>query len=173
MSEITKSLQELKDEATALGLDFTGMKSKAEISQLIENHYEGVSSADAVQEKAEVEAEEETKLTAIPGKRAGGNPMLVLAKKMKDVAMKTRVVRITNNDKRENHLTTTAYLSCENQYFGISRIVPLDVPIELEQCLIDVAKSVEITLHVDDGNRSGNKEPKLVKKYVISYEDVK
>lgn len=170
--EITKSLQELKDEATALGLDFTGMKSKAEIAQLIENHFESQAAGDLIQEAPEVE-EKETPLSAIPGKRGGGNPMLALARDMKVKAMKKRVVRITNNDKRENHLTTTAYLSCENQYFGISRLVPLDVPVELEQCLIDVAKSIEIVLHIDDGSRTGNREPKLVKKYVVSYEDTK
>lgn len=49
--EITKSLQELKDEATALGLDFTGMKSKAEIAQLIENHFESQAAGETIKKK--------------------------------------------------------------------------------------------------------------------------
>lgn len=164
--EITKTMQELKDEATALGLDFSGMKSKAEVNQLIEDHYESQAAGDFVQ----VAQETETKIEEKPVR--GGNPMVMLAKRLKDNALKKRVVRITSNDKRENHLTTTAFLSCDNQYFSLSKIVPLDVPVQLEQGLIDTAKDIEIVLHVTD-SKTGMTTPKLVKKYVISYEDIK
>lgn len=164
--EITKTMQELKDEATALGLDFSGMKSKAEVNQLIEDYYESQAAGDFVQ----VAQETETKIEEKPVR--GGNPMVMLAKRLKDNALKKRVVRITSNDKRENHLTTTAFLSCDNQYFSLSKIVPLDVPVQLEQGLIDTAKDIEIVLHVTD-SKTGMTTPKLVKKYVISYEDMK
>jgi len=87
-------------------------------------------------------------------------------------AFKTRVVTITNKDSRENEFMTTAYLSFENQHFGLSKLVPLDVAVELEEALIKVAKSTVMTLHKDEiigGKRTGNKVATTVKKFAISY----
>lgn len=191
-------MEELKAEATGLGLDFKGMKSKKEVHQLIEDFYESqaadglvksIEDVDALEESAteaedigDIVAAEPTTVVAKVEKKVEAKRKLSprefmsqLARENKAKAMKTRVVRLTNNDKRESHVTTTAYLSCENQFFGLSKIVPLDTPIELEQCLIDVAKDVTIMLHVDEvddkGRRTGNQTHKPVKKFVISYED--
>ena len=93
-------------------------------------------------------------------------------KAMKDRAMKTSVVTITNRDPRENTHMTTCYLSAENQYFGISKVIPLDIPVELEECLINVAESTMMPLHVDEvknGKHTGNKVTRSVKKFTISY----
>lgn len=90
----------------------------------------------------------------------------------KKAAMKTRIVTITNKDNRENDIMTTAYFSFENQHFGLSKVVPLDIPIELEVSLIQIAASTVMTLHKDevvDGKRTGNKVPMRVKKFAISY----
>lgn len=90
----------------------------------------------------------------------------------KGKAFKTRVVTITNKDNRENDIMTTVYLSFENQHFGLSKVVPLDVPVELENALIQIAASTVMTLHKDeivDGRRTGNKVPMRVKKFAISY----
>ena len=87
-------------------------------------------------------------------------------------AFKQRIVTITNKDPRENEITTTAYVSFENQYFGLSKIVPLDIPVELEQALINILAATTMTLHRDEivnGQRTGNKVPITVKKYAISY----
>lgn len=87
-------------------------------------------------------------------------------------AYATQIVTITNRDNRENDFMTTAYLSFENQHFGLSKLVPLDIPVELEQGLIDVAESTMITLHKDEivaGKRTGNKVPVQVKKFAVSY----
>jgi predicted transcriptional regulator len=87
-------------------------------------------------------------------------------------AMKTRLVTITNNDSRENDFATCAPLSFENQHFGVAKNVPLDVKVELEQALIDIAESTTITKHKDEivnGKRTGNKVPVSVKKFVVSY----
>lgn len=93
-------------------------------------------------------------------------------KEQKKIAFKKQVVTLTNKDPRDNNVTTTAYLSFENQYFGIARLVPLDIPVELEVSLIKIASSCIMTLHKDeiiDGKRTGNKVPVRVKKYAISY----
>lgn len=87
-------------------------------------------------------------------------------------AFATQVVTLTNRDNRENDFMTTAYLGFENQHFNLSKLVPLDVPVELEQALIDVAESTMITLHKDqivDGKRTGNKIATPVKKFSVSY----
>ncbi len=87
-------------------------------------------------------------------------------------AFKTQVVTITNKDNRENDIMTTVYLSFENQHFGLSKVVPLDVPVELEEALILIAETTIMTLHKDeivDGRRTGNKVPVHVKKFAISY----
>lgn len=174
------TLEELKTEADNLGITYAPKIGAEKLQAKIDAHYESQAADDLVQETAEETPVEDTnKLDAIPvnsspaQKRAKN--MREIAAEMRTAAMKTRVVRLSNNDKRDSHVTTTAYLSMENQYFGLSKIVPLDIPIELEQCLIDVAKNVEIILHVDeiiDGKRTGNKRPQYVKKYVVSYEDM-
>lgn len=90
----------------------------------------------------------------------------------KKKAMKTSIVTLTNKDNRENDVMTTAFLSFENQHFGLAKNVPLDIPVELEAALIDVAKRCKITLHKDEirgGHRTGNKVPVRVDKYAISY----
>ena len=90
----------------------------------------------------------------------------------KEKAFSTSVVTITNRDNRENDFMTTAYLSFENQFFGLSKLVPLDIPVELEQGLINVAEATMIVLHKDEiieGTRTGNKVPVQVKKFAISY----
>ena len=89
-------------------------------------------------------------------------------------AFTTRVVTITNKDSRESDVASAAYLSCQNEYFELSKAVPLDVAVELEQCLIDVALSTNITLHrseIVNGRDTGNKVPVSVKKYTISFAD--
>ena len=92
--------------------------------------------------------------------------------KAKKAAAKTMVVTLTNKDNRENDIMTTAFLSYENQYFGMAKNVPLDIPVELEVALIDIAEKCTMTLHKDeiiDGKRTGNKTNVTVKKYAISY----
>ncbi|OUT06899.1 hypothetical protein [Campylobacter concisus] len=97
-----------------------------------------------------------------------------LVASVKKEAFKTRVVTITSNDKRDNDVTNAVMLTCENQFFNLSKVVPLNVPVELEQCLIDSAKDVRIPIHSDEvinGRRTGNAKVELVNKYNISFED--
>lgn len=124
------------------------------------------------------EAPQETDTQSPPEEKPAGRPLTKQQRfrqkvaEKKRAAMKTRVVTITNRDNRDNDFTTTATLSFENQHFGMSKIVPLDMPVELEEALIHVAETARITLHKDEvrnGRRTGNKVPVSVKKYAISY----
>lgn len=180
----TETRQELIDQANALDLEFKGNISNVKLSEMIAKAEADLPSAvpEPVAEtappspKAKAEPEEdseEEEIAAPKVKRSAEIMKRLRIKKAKDEAMKTRVVTLTNKDNRENDLVTTAYLSFENQYFGISRLVPLDIPVELEQALITIAESCTMTLHKDeivDGKRTGNKKPVIVKKYAVSYD---
>lgn len=178
-------------EANDLGLDFKGNISNIALAELIAE-FKGEPSpefdappspaakTDEVDEDdiEEAEAEiEEVELSAKAKKRNAAElrytrQRLKIAEAKKR-AMKTTVVTITSRDSRENEVTTTAFLSCENQHFSIGRSVPLDIPVELEKCLIETAKTCKIPQHRDEvvnGKRTGNKITVMVNKYVISYE---
>ncbi len=93
-------------------------------------------------------------------------------KRAKDRALKLHIVTITNKDNRENDVMTTVSVSFENEFFGLGRDVPLDIPVEIEQALIDVIEATMITLHKDEiraGRRTGNKVPVSVQKFAVSY----
>lgn len=164
-----KSFDELKKEATDLGLDLSELKSKAKLQAAIDKFYDNASQdADIAKEKIEEDVIE-------PKQKLNKKDRLKqLVKEARKAAFKKRKVIITNNDKRDSHMTTTAYLAFENQYFEKALVVPLDEVVELEQGLIDCAKASKIVHHVDEvlnGKRTGNKVPKLVKKYGVSYEE--
>jgi hypothetical protein len=174
-------------EATDFGLDYKGNISNVALAEMLAE-FKGEPSpeldappspaAKPDEDTDEVEAPEaeegapvkaEPKLTAAQAHYARQRLKIAAAKKR---AMKTSIVTITNRDGRENEIATTAFLSCENQYFSIGRSVPLDMPVQLEQCLIENARTCKIPQHRDeikDGRRTGNKVTIMVTKYVISY----
>lgn len=186
--KLEKTLEELQAEATGLGIKFHPKTGEKKLSDLIEAFYTNQSAGDLVEAQEDEETETETEETDTDEKEdthvAPKKPKGKLTKEEvlrniiaaeKEKAMKKRIVTITSNDKRDNDVATTTYLGFENQYFGISRLVPLDIPVELEECLIEIAKTTYITLHRDEiieGRRTGNKIPVPTRKLNISYEDV-
>lgn len=172
-----KSLEELQAEATALGIKFMPTIGAEKLAKKIEDFYTSQAAGDSVQVREEP-VEDEVSDNDTPQKRQAKQDAAIrkMVLEAKTAAMATRIVTISNNDKRENDVMTTAYLSMENQHFAVSKYVPLDVPIELEECLIEVARTTYITLHKDeiiDGRRTGNKIPVSTRKFNISYEDIK
>lgn len=175
--------QTLIAKAQELGVDFPKTAKNTAIAALIAEaeseivRPEADESAPIIEEAVVEEAPTVKKVTtkksgptqsqeAIPGSRG----FIAAAKKR---AMATSIVTINNKDPRENNVATSVFLSMENQHFSIAKQVPLDTPVELEQCLINTAKGVTMTLHKDEivnGQRTGNRTPVTVKKYTISYE---
>ena len=97
-------------------------------------------------------------------------PMNVQAARAKKKAFKKKVVIISSNDKRDNDTATTVYATCENQYFALAKIIPLNIEVEVEQCLLDSLSDVEIMLQTDvvkDGVALGVSTPTFIKKYNI------
>lgn len=171
-----KTIEELQAEANALGIKFMPTIGAEKLAKKIEDFYTSQAAGDSVKVKDEpVEAAEH--FDSAKRKHQTQEELLrEMVLTAKTAAFKTRIVTISNNDKRESDVMTTAYLSMENQHFAISKYVPLDVPVELEECLIEVARTTFITLHKDeivDGRRTGNKIPVNTRKFNISYEDMK
>lgn len=165
---VEKTMDELKEEAMALDLKFKGNISRTNLQTMIEEYYD-----------AEMQ---DSKVTLLPVEKivnAVVNSSVKVDKKAKlrnriaeekEKAFKLRKVVLTLNDKRESDVTTAVYIGFENQFFGKDRIVPLDIPVELEECLIEIARSTKITLHRDqivNGRRTGNKVPIATNKYNI------
>ena len=174
--------EQLVEEANNLGLEFAKNISTKKLQAMVDEANgvpppvsEPAPAGPAVKAESDVDAEADAKADK---EKTNHNRVLSHRQKLiqsqREKAFKTRVVTITNKDVRDADVTTTAYLSMENQHFSISKLVPLDIPVELEECLIKVAKAAVITLHKDEivgGKRTGNKVPTSVKKYAISYAD--
>lgn len=168
--------EELLAKAANLGLDFPKNIPTDKLATQVEKALEEATQPPKVQEAAPtqppVEMKQDPDLPS-PSDRIG---VLELRRRKiqeaRERAFATKVVTVTNKDNRENDVMTTAYVSFENQHFGLSKLVPLDVPVELEQGLIDVLEATTMTLHKDeiiDGKRTGNRIATTVKKFSISY----
>ncbi|MCK5788727.1 MAG: hypothetical protein KAH32_07000 [Chlamydiia bacterium] len=140
--------EELMEKATSLGIDYPKNISNLKLETLVKNYEPPI---------------DETYTLAD----------LIASSKKK--AMEKSIVTISNNDKRENAVTTTAYLSVANQYFDISRIVDLDTPVELEECLIQCAMDTPLQKHIPEiknGMYSGNSVSVIGRKYNVVLERV-
>ncbi|WAK44647.1 hypothetical protein vBAmePPT11V19_00021 [Alteromonas phage vB_AmeP_PT11-V19] len=155
--------QELLDKANALSLDFPDNIPSKKLQAMIDEALGNDTQTEEDKEQDQKEAPKKLSRRQFIAER-------------KRAAMATKVVTITNKDPRENDVATTAPLSFENQHYSVAKNVPLDVPVELEQALINVAESTIITLHKDEvinGKRTGNKIPVPVNKYIVSYSNRK
>ena len=164
--------KELLDEANELGLEFAANISTPKLVELIQDKKFPKETKEPTPDVEEAVKKPTAYLsTKQLSELKTANPRQYIREKKRN-ALRTSVVTITNNDNRENDVTTTAHLSFENIHFSLSKIIPLDIAIELEQALIDIAQSTVINQHKDEivnGKRTGNKVSVPVKKYVISY----
>jgi len=171
--------EDLLEQANELGLDFPSNVKTTKLQAMVAEAKgepapveESAPPSPAVKADAQEESKEEASQKASTAKQSAYAAKRARIANAKKKAFATQVVTLTNKDNRENDLMTTVYLSFENQHFGLSKIVPLDVPVELENALIKIAERTMITLHKDeivDGKRTGNKRPVRVKKFAISY----
>lgn len=179
----TMNREEMIAEAIDFGIEFKGNISNVNLAALLAEYKgEPVPVQEAApksppEKKEESMTDEETlqarRQREAQEKFAKRRQQIQDAKKK---AMAKRIVTLTNKDPRENEVVTTAYLAMENQHFGIARLVPLDVPVELEECLIRIATMTPMTQHRDEiikGRRTGNKVTVTVKKYAVSYSSQK
>lgn len=186
-----KSMQELKSEATDLGLTFKGNISAKDLSEMIENHYEAASNDGdlpvVLDEEAEQEVEQEAayeapvksqpaiKKAETPDQRAArvDLSMRTYARKMEADARKTRIVTIIDNDQRVNNATTTCTANCSNEYFDLGTIIlPLNERVEVRQGHLSALLGVRIPHHVRSPLDPAMSQTVMRPRYTIQYEDV-
>lgn len=167
---MSERLEELKQEATELGIDFNPRIGEEKLAAKIEAYYEGQESSGKELQAAvaQVEAEEQSKeKVAVTGKKK----MAILAKELYEKAKKTQVVTIIDNDQRVNNQTTTCRANWTNNYYDLgTKIFPLNTPIEIEQGFINVLKEVYIPHHVKDMT-TGLSKTTMRPRYTIQIED--
>lgn len=171
-----RTYTEIKDEATSLGIDFKGNIGAVKLQIEIDKYYEKESTdanEDSINTIEDIEDEVEVKVepTLVATKPAAKKKPTAeethrqTITRLKKEMVKTSVVRVNMVDKRENSDVTSYYV----QNGAIGRHIPLDIPIELEQCLINQLRRTKVPTHVK--GLDGNSSTKLVKKFFI--EDIK
>lgn len=86
--------------------------------------------------------------------------------KAREAAFTLKKVIIVLNDPNQSGSVSTSYISCDNQYFSLAKLVPLNIPIDLEQCLIATARDARIPLHQQ--KQDGTCYTVIVPKYNIT-----
>lgn len=166
-------LEELKQEATELGLSFPQNIGADKLQAKIDEYYvsqetSGNSILEAVKQQEAMTQTSAVKDNVVVG---GGNHMGEYVKNAEALATKTRIITITDNDQRENNQTTVAVVNCSNEYFDLGTVyLPLNLPVEVRQGHINVLSETEIPLHVKDP-KTGLSTLAMRKRYSISYED--
>ena len=167
------TIEELKQEATELGISFNqniGVdKLQTKIDEWYKSQETSGSEIQAAVEKQEAMEKSEEKSAVKDSK--GSVDLKSFAAKAEAEARKTRIVTITDNDQRENNQTTVAVVNCSNLYFDLgTAYIPLNVPVEVRQGHINVLLETEIPLHVKDP-KTGLSTLAMRKRYAVSYED--
>lgn len=123
-------------------------------------------------ESTQVEQPQEETINAeVKVSQVAPKSMAQIAKEVEKAAKKLRRVTVHYNDPRDSHLVTSAYANCDNAYFSMGKIIPLDTSIELEQALCDNLAEAKVQVHVPDPKGSGNMTVKMIAKYSVVYED--
>lgn len=167
------TIEELKQEATELGISFNQNIGADKLQAKIDAYYESQETSGneilaAVEKQEAMEKSEEKSAVSDNGKSAD---LAKFVNAAEAAARKTRVVTITDNDQRENNQTTVAVVNCSNLYFDLGTVyIPLNVPVEVRQGHINVLLETEIPLHVKDP-KTGLSTLAMRKRYSVSYED--
>lgn len=168
------TIEELKQEATELGISFNQNIGADKLQAKIDAYYESQETSGneilAAVEKQEAMEKSEEK-SAVSDKGIKSNDLAKFISAAESAARKTRIVTITDNDQRENNQTTVAVVNCSNLYFDLGTVyIPLNVPVEVRQGHINVLLETEIPLHVKDP-KTGLSTLAMRKRYSVSYED--
>lgn len=171
MSENNQELEELKIEATELGISFSPNIGQGKLKDKIEAHYAAQETSGSAVDALVAQNANKSKGSA-GGTKSAKSMCPKAAKRMsrEKAARKTRVVTIVDNDQRQNNHTSTCTVNCSNEFFDLgTRHLPLGEKIEVAQGHIDVLKDVYIPIHTRGKN--GLAITKNRARYSISYED--
>lgn len=164
------AIEELKQEATELGITFSANIGEAKLQEKIDQYYASQETSGTELLRA-IETKEKTEEKSAVKGNDKARRKAERAKEMEAEAKKTRVIKIIDNDQRVNNQTTSCTVNCSNEYFDLGTVVlPLNVAVEVRQGHINVLKEVEIPLHTLNP-KTGLSTPGLRNRYSISYED--
>ena len=178
-----KKIDELKAEATELGITFSANIGEAKLQDKIDAYKAEVEEIETVVEEADDEGPEpmswmeaaaaksdKEEATEIASGKWGPAQRRKLAAQREADARKTKVITIIDNDQRVNNQTTSAVVNCGNEMFDLGTVVlPLNMDVEVMQGHIDVLATVKIPQHVR--GRDGLSEVTMRPRYTISYSD--
>lgn len=167
--------KELREEAKALGIEIKGNPGEEKLQGMIDTYYEDESKAAGikpVEVKEDVKEVKETETSATPSnepKVTGSAPkdetsqekhVRILAARKRE-NLKTTIVKVNLTDRRENSELASYYIRSG----PIGKHIPLDTPIELENCLVKQLKRLKMPMHKEGPN--GNKITIMVKKFLV------
>ena len=159
-------IEELKSEATGLGLQFAPNIGAEKLKAKIDAHYESQETSGKEIQEAVVAKEKSEEKSAESGKQELSKREKIAA--AKKAAMVERTVTIVDNDQRVNSQNSTAVVNCSNIYFDLgTAVIPLNVPVKVKQGHINVLKDATISLHVRD-QKTGLSEPRPMARYSIT-----
>lgn len=157
-------IEELKVEATGLGIQFAQNIGAEKLKLKIDAFYESQETSGKELQAAVVAKEQSEEKSAESGKPTTKNGRIAAAKK---AAMVERVVTIVDNDQRVNSQNSTAVVNCSNIHFDLGTVaIPLNVPVTVKQGHIDALKEATISLHTKD-QRTGLSKPTPMRRYSI------
>lgn len=165
-------LEELKKEATELGVTFSPNIGEAKLQEKIDAFYESKEdSGPALEVRVkESAAQETTETQETPDKTAGLDPKQAKMLARKKAANEFRIVTIIDNDQRVNNNATTCTVNCSNEFFDLGTVIlPLNEKIEVRMGHINVLKEVRIPLHQRD-TKTGLSTVKMRPRYTVSFE---
>lgn len=160
-------LEELKKEATELGVTFSPNIGESKLQEKIEAFYEAkeTSSVEALVEQV---AEQEEPVVEVASKLDKKQAKMLARKK---AANEFRVVTIIDNDQRVNNNATTCTVNCSNEFFDLGTVIlPLNEKIEVRMGHIKVLQEVRIPLHQRD-TKTGLSTVKMRPRYTVSFEN--
>lgn len=143
-------IEELKSEATGLGLQFAQNIGAEKLKAKIDAYYESQETSGKELQDAVKAVEKSEEKSAESGKQGvvSKRDKIAAAKK---AAMVERTVTIVDNDQRVNSQNSTAVVNCSNIYFDLgTAVIPLNVPVKVKQGHINVLKDATISLHTRD-----------------------
>lgn len=166
--EIEKSFEELKAEATDLGISFSANISAKSLAGRIDAYYAASENESKV--KVDSDQEEEDELEVV-SKKSKAKTFSEYVQKMKQAAEKKRIVIIIDNDARVNNQTTTCTVSAGNDYFDLGTVVlPLNERVEVRQGHLSVLKEIRIPQHITD-NTTRTSKMVMRPRYSVQYSE--
>lgn len=164
---MSKTIDELKVEATELKISFHPSISAEKLAQKIEDYYNASSAESVVLTKVETTEEEDAQALVVENE----NSFQAYVQKQKREAEKTQIVTIIDNDSRVNNLTTTLTVTASNEYFDLGTVIlPLNERVEVRQGHINVLKELRIPQHIKSQVDPSISTMVMRPRYTIQYE---